>query len=268
MDRQEYNAHYNDAYDETDDRYQKEIDWPVDDMYSSPRQSNYHPRLSQSPRLRAEGLITYINIFIYWPATLDIDEEFPSETDEAAQRALRSITPETDLRWENVTDVLQEHRARNRVNKPPKDQVLLDAVERQVAGTVSDEEHDDGRDNGDDEDGHPKTNSNADPKALKFYSSSGTWVTAITKAKEVFRRFTILFNLFPLRDPHLQDAAGILSKVIADLKEEDLTLIFDQRKFVCYHLFIILPLSTEYVQNRDMNIIVSLEFISISYYLF
>ena len=67
-----------------------------------------------------------------------------------AQQALRSITPKTDLQWENVTNVLQEHRARNRANKPPKDQVLLDAVERQVAGTVNDEEHDDGGDNSDD----------------------------------------------------------------------------------------------------------------------
>jgi len=62
---------------------------------------------------------------------------------------------------------------------------------------------------------------------LKYYSSSGVWATAITKAKEVFRRFTMLSNLFPLRDSHLQDAAGILSKVIADLKEEDTTLVFD-----------------------------------------
>ena len=173
---------------------------------------------------------------------LDIDDESPSEADITAQRALHNTTPNTDLRWEGVTDVLREHRARNRANKPPKDQVLLNAVERQIAGTASDQGDDeDGNDDVEDdvEDSGPKTNSDANPTALKFYSGSGVWVTAITKAKEVFRRFTMLFNLFPLRDSHLQDATEILSKVIADLKEEDPTLIFDRRKFVYYHLFII-----------------------------
>jgi len=134
-----------------------------------------------------------------------------------------------------VIDVLQEHRARNRANKPPNDQRLLDAAKKQLTGPDDDDEGDEGDDanddNVDDDSESPKTNSNGNPKTLKYYSSSGVWVTAITKAKEVFRRFTMLSNLFPLRDSHLQDAAGVLSKVMADLKDEDPTLIFDRRKF-------------------------------------
>lgn len=271
MDRQENDGHDDDGiYDETGDQYWEGNERSSDDIYGTPRQSDYRPQhLSQSPHLRPEGLFTYFSIFIYLSVILDIDEESPSEADEAARRALRSISPDNQagLQWQDVTDVLQEHRTRNRANKPPKDQPLLDAARKQLAGPDSDKE-DDEDDNGDDDD-DDKTNSNGNPKTLKYYSSSGVWVTAITKAKEVFRRFTMLSNLFPLRDSRLQDAAGILSKVIADLKEEDTTLVFDRRKFFYYHLFTILSLSTEYHQNRDMNIVVRHYYIiSISYYVY
>jgi len=232
MDTQDDDGHHGDTYDnEAGDQY-----------------------LEENQLLRPEGSLASFSKFIYLSAILDIDEESPSEADDAAQQALR-ISPDdqAEIQWGNVTDVLQQHRARNRANKPPNEQRLLDAARQQLNGTGTDSDKEDD-DNGDDdsESLSSKTNSDGNPKALKYYSSSGAWVTAITKAKEVFRRFTMLYNPFPLRDSHLQDAARILSKVIADLKEEDTTLIFDRRKFFHYILFIIL-----YLQNRDMNIVVS-----------
>ena len=231
MDGQDDDGHFNGFID--DDQWRREEnESQSDDIYSTPRHSNYRPqRESQSPDLRAEGLFTYFSIFIYLSIILDIDEESPSEEDEAAQWALREISPDNQaaLQWEDVTDVLQEHRARNRANKPPNDQPLLDAAKKQLAGADNDEDDDDNDNVYDDE--SSKTNSNGDPKTLKYYASSGVWITAITKAKAEFRRFIMLSNLFPICDSHLQDAAGVLSKVMADLKEEDTTLIFDRRKF-------------------------------------
>jgi hypothetical protein len=52
MDREENDGYYGDAYDETGSQYQEENDWAIVDMYTSPRQSDYHPQLSQSPHLR------------------------------------------------------------------------------------------------------------------------------------------------------------------------------------------------------------------------
>lgn len=58
----------------------------------------------------------------------------------------------------------------------------------------------------------------ADPKTAGYYPEC--WREAIDRAKEQFRRFVMLYNLFPSRDAHLQDAARILSKVIADERSE------------------------------------------------
>jgi hypothetical protein len=164
------------------------------------------------------------------------------------------------------TDVLQQHRVRNRANNPPKEQRLLDAARQQISstGTGSDMEDENENDkNGDNEgdacgdDSESAGKLDGNPKVLKYYSSAGAWVTAIGKAKEMFRRFTMLYNLFPLRDSHLQDAARILSKAVADLKEEDPTLMFDQSRFFDFNSFTISSLSTVFHQNRDMNIVVS-----------
>jgi hypothetical protein len=61
---------------------------------------------------------------------------------------------------------------------------------------------------------------------VKFYP--GAWSAAIMDAKNAFRRFAILYNLFPVRDSHLSDAAIILSKVIAESKNEG--VVFDPSK--------------------------------------
>jgi len=255
IDAQDDGHRVDDFDNEAGDQYPEESqpNNDIDNIYATPRPS-------RSPRLRPEGSLASFSKFIYLSAILDIDEESPSEADEAAQQALHN-----QAEWGDVTDLLQQHRARNRANKPPNEQRLLDAARQQLNGTCADsdkEEDDDNNDDDDNESPSPQTNldGNRDPKALKYYSSSGVWVTAITKAKGVFRRFTMLYNLFPLRDSHLQDAATILSKVIEDLKEEDTTLVFDRRKFFYYNLFIILNLSIEYSQNCDMNIVVSHNF--------
>lgn len=147
------------------------------------------------------------------------------------------------MEWKDLTDVLEQHRVRNRANKPPREQQLIDAAQRhlQGTGTRSDTEDDNGNeiDNDNDEDDGESVRKKLEgnPKVLKYYSGGGAWVTAINKAKEAFRRFTIVYNLFPLRDSHLQDATRILSEAIADLKEEDPNLVFDRSKCFKFNLF-------------------------------
>ena len=59
----------------------------------------------------------------------------------------------------------------------------------------------------------------ADPKTAGHYPDC--WREAIDRSKEQFRRFVMLYNLFPTRDAHLQDAARFLSKVIADERSNE-----------------------------------------------
>jgi hypothetical protein len=53
---------------------------------------------------------------------------------------------------------------------------------------------------------------------VAYYPSC--WRESIDRAKEKFRHFTMLYNLFPGRDNHLQDAARILSKIVAEEKSD------------------------------------------------
>jgi hypothetical protein len=145
---------------------------------------------------------------------------------------------------DDLTDVLQDHRARNRANKPPDQEQLLAAANRQLQGVSNENEEDDDEEDDDEEeheeetaDGsiraqrHSKSNGEAKPTTARYYP--GAWRVAIIKAKTLFRRFVVLHNLFPLRDLHLQDAATILSKTIADLKSkatEDNPIVFDPGK--------------------------------------
>ena len=127
----------------------------------------------------------------------------------------------------NTRDVLNDYRERNRPNKPPSQQQLLNAAQRQLQGTgnrdISD--LDSSADNNEDgEEGTRRTHARrhkpeeANPKTAGHYPEC--WREAIDRAKEQFRRFVMLYNLFPSRDAHLQDAARILSKVIADERSE------------------------------------------------
>jgi hypothetical protein len=150
---------------------------------------------------------------------IQVDGAPPSEDDEAAQHALREEGVEPD----SARDVLDDHRARNRPNKPPSQQQLLNAAKRQLQGTDNADVSD--VDNNEDEEGTRRTHTRrhkpaeTDPKTAGHYPEC--WREAIDRAKEQFRRFVMLYNLFPSRDTHLQDAARILSKVIADERSEE-----------------------------------------------
>ena len=201
----------------------------------------------------------------------DIDEHSPSEDEEADLRVLRGETqPEAphdrgralaEGRWDDTTDVLNDHRMRNRANKPPSQQHLLNAAKHQLqqypdtdnegehggkggedeeehGGEVrEDEEDSNGADSRSEEDEERLTkratrNSKSDgtisPKTAGYYPDS--WRAAIDRAKEHFRCFTFLQNLFPSRDLNLADAEEVLSKVIADTKAKK--KLFDHSKFL------------------------------------
>jgi hypothetical protein len=149
--------------------------------------------------------------------------------------------------------VVNDHRVRNRANKPPSGQRLLDAVKQQHGvsngeGSIGERNEGDDEEEDDDDDDettsqtravrHSKSDGTAKPTTARYYP--GSWGMAINEAKTHFRRFTMLHNLFPLRDSHLADAAMILSKVITDMKSED--TMFDQSKFL-YLLSVILTFS-------------------------
>jgi hypothetical protein len=125
--------------------------------------------------------------------------------------------------------VLEGHRARNRPNKPPNPDLLLAAAQRQLdhpdgeGGPVSENEGSEDEDESSRAPRHSKSHGIAKPTSVKYYP--GAWSAAIIDAKNAFRRYTILHNLFPVRDSHLPDAAMILSKVIAALENEG--IVFD-----------------------------------------
>ena len=120
----------------------------------------------------------------------------------------------------------------------------------------SSEDEGNGNDSNDDEGACLQTQmlTEAKPTTAKFYS--GAWKAAINEAKMAFRRFTILHNLFPTRDSHLQDAAAILSKVISDMKRKGTRFTTGEYFFFRYHSKCHNP-SVDHIQNRDMNIVVS-----------
>lgn len=125
-----------------------------------------------------------------------------------------------------------DHRTRNRANKPPSEQQLLDAARYQLwdaARADTDPKCDGPQEDAEDEEESVEsyeTRTRArrhkpkdpDPKTAAYYPSC--WRESIDRAKEKFRRFTMLYNLFPGRDNHLQDAARILSKIVAEEKSD------------------------------------------------
>ena len=85
---------------------------------------------------------------------------------------------------------------------------------------VEDEDEDENEDEADmrQKRGRRHKPAEANPKTAGHYPEC--WREAIDRAKEQFRRFVMLYNLFPSRDAHLQDATRILSKVIADERSD------------------------------------------------
>jgi hypothetical protein len=167
-----------------------------------------------------------INSPLKFKSIADIDEASPSEDEEAAQRALRG--EEVDSESGIPRDVLDDHRAQNRPNRPPNQQRLLQAARHQLEGAGNTDVFDidlngNADDNEDEEDGKEDDTGKrtrrhkpeeASPKTARHYPEC--WREAIDRGKEQFRRFVMVYNLFPGRDAHLPDAARILSKVIAD----------------------------------------------------
>ena len=135
---------------------------------------------------------------------------------------------------DNTRDILNDHRGRNRPNKPPSEQRLLDAARHQLQGDgnardmdshtdnneVEDEDEDENEDEADmrQKRGRRHKPAEANPKTAGHYPEC--WREAIDRAKEQFRRFVMLYHLFPSRDALLQDATRILSKVIADERSD------------------------------------------------
>jgi len=159
------------------------------------------------------------------------------EDDEAAQCA--------KVKSGNTRDILDDHRRQNRPNKTPSQQQLLNAAKRQLQGTNNAGDSD-VEDSQSEEEGSLRTRARrhkpaeANPKTAGHYSEC--WREAIDRAKEQFRRFVMLYNLFPSRDAHLQDAARILSKVIADERSEGkpfnpskslISIIYDSNCSLC-----------------------------------
>ncbi|KAF8804083.1 hypothetical protein BYT27DRAFT_7259532 [Phlegmacium glaucopus] len=211
------------SYDKS--QWQESLDVDnIDDIYASPRldrqMDGYKDNNSQPPQigdLHPE----------------DINENSPSEDEAAAGRALRREEVIFGNAGSNgdandTRDVLNDHRARNRPNKPPNEQQLLNAAKHQLQGPNNSSTHmsdvEAEGDTGDEEEG------------TGYYPDC--WREAIDRAKEKFRCFTMLYNLFPGHDDHLRDAAMILSKIVAEEKSEG----------KMFH--------PDYEQNQDMNIVV------------
>ena len=131
--------------------------------------------------------------------------------------------------------MLDNHRARNKPNKPPSAERLLDAGRHQLGISRGEEgEGEDGEgEEGEGEEGksdddessesrgrairHSKSDGTVKATTAKYYDGTA-WKTAIIQGKLAFRRYIILQYLFPLTDSHLEEAELILSKIIADLQ--------------------------------------------------
>jgi hypothetical protein len=174
---------------------------------------------SKSVDLRPEGWSSVLIPLFNFKSLADIDEASPSEDEATAQRALRA-----DRELGDERDVLDDHRMRNRANKPPNEEQLIEAAQLQLQGAHAHnaeifENGDDG-DDGDDEDDEEPLRSRRhkptqpDPRTAAYYSKC--WKEAIHRAKEQFRRFVTVYNLFPSRDEDLQDATRLLAKIVAD----------------------------------------------------
>ena len=172
---------------------------------------------------------------------------------------------------------------RIRANKPPSQEHLLDAArhqsqtysdtgkdrearggeggENENGGENEENEEDDAEDEAAEEgEGcrrratrNSKSGGIISAKTAGYYPAS--WRAAIDRAKEHFRHYTFLKNLFPFRELDLVDAEEILSKIIADMKARK--KIFDPSKFLISEFFMLLMLLIGYSQTRDMNIVVS-----------
>ena len=66
---------------------------------------------------------------------------------------------------------------------------------------------------------HSKSRGEISPQSLKYYE--GSWQEALRMAKQRFRCYTILYNVFPVRDIHLPEATQIIARVVEDMKDPE-----------------------------------------------
>lgn len=132
--------------------------------------------------------------------------------------------------------MLDQHRARNNPNKPPSAEQLSAAKHHQLG--VDDEldksGSDNDADNSEESEGedvptrkraarNSKSDGTVKPTTIKYYNGTA-WKPALIRAKQAFRRYTMLENLFPLTDTHFADAELILSKTVTHMKKK---VVFD-----------------------------------------
>jgi hypothetical protein len=147
--------------------------------------------------------------------------------------------------------VLDTHRVRNKPNNPPSAEQLLDAGRHQLdINNEGGEDHksdDEEEDEDEDEDNptskrairHSKSDRSVKPTTAKYYDGTA-WKMAIIQAKVAFRRYVMLQYLFPVTDPHLEEAELILSKMVTDLKQK-VSFSSGEVSFNCLH-FMLIPL--------------------------
>ena len=159
------------------------------------------------------------------------------------------------------TDVLNEHHRRNPAPRLPTEATLHAAAQQQL-GNGNGDSHGDDDDDDDDDDDEPsqtkrKRKTIPDPKTLRYYT--GSWRTALITAKKRFHGYIVLHSSFPSRENQddFSEASYILTQVIEEMKEED--TIFSNGKFLNYYWRLLMTLSSDFSQDRDMNIVVSSE---------
>lgn len=138
-------------------------------------------------------------------------------------------------------DILSNHRARNRANRPPDEDRLRVAAAAQIQATspASDDETSSEVDSesGSESGVHSqmrhrakrnsKTTGEAKPTTLRYYD--GTWRAALETSKLSFLRFILLRNAFPTREEHLDDAHEVLAETVSLFQSRN--RIFDPSNF-------------------------------------
>lgn len=143
---------------------------------------------------------------------MDIDEASPSEDEAAAQAALRGFQDDTIFDNDvDATDVVEDHRMRNRANNPPN--ILEEEELDDVDGDVEAENDETSTQRAS---RHSKTPKNAEPKTTTMRYYPPCWKAMLEIAKNNMRRHVVLVNAFPRRDRDLKEATLILNNTITE----------------------------------------------------
>ncbi|KAF9528317.1 hypothetical protein CPB83DRAFT_932321 [Crepidotus variabilis] len=178
----------------------------------------------------------------------EIDEQSPSKDERQAEAVVQRSQDNLPV-VPPSTDVVSEHRQRNRANQPPSEERLLAAARKQLQsheGSESEDETDimtvapgggPPEDNRDcrrtppaDEDENPNpgrfrrarnslnTGNTSSPNNLAYYPEM--WKAAMQDAKLVFDKIILLETGFPTKEADLALASQCLSSVIAEFRDQ------------------------------------------------